>query len=258
MPLQTMYPAKLGSPQTTLAAALSADATVMILTDSSVLPPAPNIAVLGVDENCEIVQYTAIDISTNTVSGLLRAQGGSSARVWSAGTVVARNSTSLDHNRFKENIEALDNEKLSEINWGDIGGSISDQIDLLDALDTLAPKASPALTGTPTAPTAARGTDTTQLATTAFVQDALVTGFRDVYKVTLPSASSSKMTFTATGITANHVMVIEGYAYFSNPSAVASKLTIATSANKITIAGTLSGTTDIIVTLGIPRTITAS
>jgi hypothetical protein len=37
-----------------------------------------------------------------------------------------------------------------------------------------APLASPALTGTPTAPTAAAGTNTTQLATTAFVQAALV------------------------------------------------------------------------------------
>lgn len=38
---------------------------------------------------------------------------------------------------------------------------------------TLAPKASPALTGTPTAPTAAAGTNTTQIATTAFVQNAV-------------------------------------------------------------------------------------
>jgi hypothetical protein len=36
-----------------------------------------------------------------------------------------------------------------------------------------APLASPALTGTPTAPTASAGTDTTQIATTAFVQAAL-------------------------------------------------------------------------------------
>lgn len=38
------------------------------------------------------------------------------------------------------------------------------------ALDSKAPLASPALTGTPTAPTAAQGTNTTQLATTAHVQ----------------------------------------------------------------------------------------
>ncbi len=36
-----------------------------------------------------------------------------------------------------------------------------------------APKASPAFTGTPTAPTAASGTNTTQLATTAFVQSTI-------------------------------------------------------------------------------------
>ena len=40
------------------------------------------------------------------------------------------------------------------------------------ALDLKAPLASPALTGTPTAPTAAPGTDTTQVATTAFVKAA--------------------------------------------------------------------------------------
>ena len=36
-----------------------------------------------------------------------------------------------------------------------------------------APLASPAFTGTPTAPTASSGTNTTQIATTAFVQDAV-------------------------------------------------------------------------------------
>ncbi len=45
----------------------------------------------------------------------------------------------------------------------------------VDANQTLTAKtlASPALTGTPTAPTASVGTDTTQVATTAFVQDAI-------------------------------------------------------------------------------------
>lgn len=40
-------------------------------------------------------------------------------------------------------------------------------------LDSYAPKASPALTGTPTAPTATAGTNTTQIATTAFVTAAV-------------------------------------------------------------------------------------
>ena len=42
------------------------------------------------------------------------------------------------------------------------------------ALENKAPLASPALTGKPTAPTAAAGTNTTQIATTAFVQTAVV------------------------------------------------------------------------------------
>lgn len=44
---------------------------------------------------------------------------------------------------------------------------------LQPALDSKAPLASPALTGTPTAPTAAAGTNTTQVATTAFVSTAV-------------------------------------------------------------------------------------
>lgn len=40
-------------------------------------------------------------------------------------------------------------------------------------LNNKAPLASPGLTGTPTAPTASAGTNTTQIATTAFVQEAL-------------------------------------------------------------------------------------
>ena len=46
---------------------------------------------------------------------------------------------------------------------------ISDTTGLQTALDAKAPLVSPALTGTPTAPTAVAGTNTTQLATTAFV-----------------------------------------------------------------------------------------
>lgn len=50
---------------------------------------------------------------------------------------------------------------------------ISDVTNLQTVLDGKAPLASPALTGTPTAPTASAGTNTTQVATTAFVSTAL-------------------------------------------------------------------------------------
>lgn len=54
--------------------------------------------------------------------------------------------------------------------WGSITGTLSDQTDLNTALGLKAALASPALTGTPTAPTASLGTSTTQIATTAYVQ----------------------------------------------------------------------------------------
>jgi hypothetical protein len=53
---------------------------------------------------------------------------------------------------------------VTQLNYVDATSSIQTQIDTKAAL------ASPSLTGTPTAPTAAAGTDTTQLATTAFVK----------------------------------------------------------------------------------------
>lgn len=54
--------------------------------------------------------------------------------------------------------------------FASLTGDPSDNVALDAALDAKAPLASPALTGTPTAPTAAAATNTTQIATTAFVQ----------------------------------------------------------------------------------------
>lgn len=53
------------------------------------------------------------------------------------------------------------------------GTEIDDEFDAIQtAVNSKANIASPALTGTPTAPTAAAGTNTTQIATTAFVATA--------------------------------------------------------------------------------------
>lgn len=51
--------------------------------------------------------------------------------------------------------------------------TITQVTDLQDALDDKAPLASPTFTGTPKAPTATAGTNTTQVATTAYVQTAV-------------------------------------------------------------------------------------
>ena len=68
--------------------------------------------------------------------------------------------------------DGIDNRQAKELgartNW------LKDQVDTLNRdLTSYAPKASPAFTGIPTAPTAAAGTNNTQIATTAFVKTAI-------------------------------------------------------------------------------------
>ena len=145
MALSTMYKAKPNSPQTTLAQDITADATSMVVADPSVLPTAPNLCTIGDDENAEVVIYTTI--TGNVVSGLIRGSSGTTASVWTTGTVVARDFTSYDHDTFVDNITALNSDK--------------------------APLASPAFTGNPTAPTQTAGNSTTRIATTAFVGTAI-------------------------------------------------------------------------------------
>jgi len=60
--------------------------------------------------------------------------------------------------------------------WGGITGTLSSQTDLQTALNLKANLASPALSGVPTTPTAATLTSTTQIASTAFVQQELAAG----------------------------------------------------------------------------------
>ena len=72
---------------------------------------------------------------------------------------------------------------------------------------------------------------------------------RDAYEVTLPNVSSSRRTFAVSGITAEHELIQEGFAYLSNPSAAGSDLVLVTADGSITVNGTMSGTTNIVATL---------
>lgn len=97
-----------------------------------------------------------------------------------------------------------------KITYGNIQISESQVTNLTAHLNAKAPLASPALTGTPTAPTAATGTNSTQIATTAFVHaeiDAKM-GESDamVYKGTLDGGSTD--TYGALTPAAN-----KGYTY---------------------------------------------
>ena len=65
-------------------------------------------------------------------------------------------------------------------------------IAIANAINPLAPLASPALTGTPTAPTATAGDNTTKIATTAFVTQAVASGgIKYTVSPSLPSGGAN-------------------------------------------------------------------
>jgi hypothetical protein len=99
----------------------------------------------GVEAGWEIVKVTGLDASTVTVE---RGQEGTTPKAFAVNTKVELRLTA-------DSVQELENFKDTHSHAA------------------LAPLASPAFTGTPSAPTAAAGTDTTQVATTAFVQAAL-------------------------------------------------------------------------------------
>jgi len=82
------------------------------------------------------------------------------------------------------------------------GASISGYLTTSSASSTYAPLASPGLTGTPTAPTATTGTNTTQIATTAFVvANAVTTGGGTLTgDLTVPSLNSDSLAGTRSRI----------------------------------------------------------
>ena len=79
-----------------------------------------------------------------------------------------------------------------------LGGDANFATTVTNALALKAPLASPALTGVPTAPTAAGGTNTTQLSTTAFVQGELST-----YAATVNAALALKAPLASPSFTGN-------------------------------------------------------
>jgi hypothetical protein len=91
---------------------------------------------------------------------------------------------SFDEHRVR-NTEKIEDIKVLMLKGekGDAGMTPQDVIDIVDPLlDDYAPVNSPAFTGTPTAPTATAGSDTTQIATTAYVKNEVDSKLSSTYK----------------------------------------------------------------------------
>ena len=98
---------------------------------------------------------------------------------------------------------------------------------------------SPAFTGTPTAPTAGVGTNSTQIATTAFIVS------HDDFHVTGNASVGSSVTFTDARIVNDH-WEVDGV-IFGTPSNVTSGITWATNATNhtVTLTCTFAGATTV-------------
>lgn len=114
------------------------------------------------------ISGTIAGVITGTLDGSVGVPGVGVPGGGSAGMVLAK-VDGVDYNTEWVN-------PSSGGTWGTITGTLSNQTDLQTALNLKADLASPALTGVPTAPTADTLTSTTQLATTAFVQQELAAG----------------------------------------------------------------------------------
>jgi hypothetical protein len=129
--------------------------------------------------NIEIVKITARSSDTLTAT---RAQEGTTALTWNAADKLELRITAADLNNFPQ---------LDSVNTFTAANTFSAATTLSAAMTyggvalsnavtgtgNMVLSASPALTGTPTAPTAASGTNTTQVATTAFANSAFQGAF---------------------------------------------------------------------------------
>lgn len=102
----------------------------------------------------EIVKCTG---RAGAVLTVVRAQDGTSAASFTAGAYI------------ETRLVAQACRDLLTVAWGAIAGTLSAQTDLQTALNLKANLAGPTFTGVPAGPTAAVDTNTTQLATTAFI-----------------------------------------------------------------------------------------
>ena len=119
---------------------------------------------LGTPSSGTLTNATGLPIVAGTTGTLTAARGGTGLTALSANVVSLLGATDYAAIKTQLSLNNVDN-------TSDVNKPISTAAQA--ALDLKAPLASPTFTGTPLAPTAAPGTDTTQIATTQFVRAAV-------------------------------------------------------------------------------------
>lgn len=173
-----IFAAQTNSPATQLALACSASDTTITLSNAGIIDLTPPfLLTLGYDlPYSETVLVTAVNGNVLTVQ---RGIDGA-ATEWPTDTLAARVFTAYDWNSVADVLNNLPPASsapplMDDGNEGDAGEAEAyARADHVHPSDTSRlPVNNPAMQGVPTAPTAPEGTSTTQVATTAFVQQAV-------------------------------------------------------------------------------------
>ena len=139
--------------------------------------PSRTTGVINIGTGVTITGTKTINVGTGSTGGITAITLGSSAG--------ATSNITLNGNITLPSTTSIGDVSSTEISYlNNVTSSIQTQIDLKAAL------ASPTFTGTPSAPTAAVGTDTTQIATTAFVIDQIDASTQPgaLYQTTAPTS----------------------------------------------------------------------
>ena len=107
MSQQTLYPAMINSPSSTLTSSIISTDSTLLLSNIAVLPSPPNLLTIGYDtDSPETCLYT--NISGNTITVQRGIEG--IAQSWNIGTKIARVFTAYDYNSVISNIEELNSQ----------------------------------------------------------------------------------------------------------------------------------------------------
>lgn len=183
---------------------------------------------IKIDKNGHISEYgTALGNVSTTAAGLLPAFSSTNQ----SSTAVATNNYVWDATQNK--YAKLPSTAFSDTTYtdGTTGYTLKAKQDGSGNVitTTYAPLASPALTGTPTAPTATAGDNSTQIATTAFVTSAIsgITGAM-VFKGTIGTGGTAGTTLPTTGVKIGDTYKVATAGTYASQAAKVGDLFIAT------------------------------
>ena len=203
--------------------------------------------------------WDAINLSTADIAGTLPvANGGTgqSTALTQYGVIYGSTTTAMATTLAGTSTQVLHGNSSGAPTWGsvslsaDVSGTLpvangGTGVTTSTGTGSVVLSASPALTGTPTAPTAAASTDSTQIATTAFVRDIIPTGVITMWYGSIASIPTGWLLCDGTNSTPDlrdRFIVGAGNTYAVNATGGSANATLVSHTHTATSTSTFTGT----------------